>query len=264
MKFETIRLDVDARGVAQVSLARAEKHNAMNARMIAELSDVARWLAEQQDLRAVVLQAEGRSFCAGGDLGWMKDQAAKDRQGKLDEALTLARMLGLWNALPQPVIGRVQGAAYGGGLGLIAVCDHVVASDAARFALTETRLGLIPATIGPFVAAKLGEAFARQVFFNGAPIEPELLQYAGMIGCIVAPEDLDASVEAEVVRYLECAPGAVAASKALCRALLQSDPASQAEFSAAALADRWEAAEALMGIEAFFARQEPPWRRSVA
>ena len=260
MEFQTIRLEVDTRKVAQVSLARAEKHNAMNAQMIAELSEAARWLTVQEDLRAVVLRAEGKTFCAGGDLGWMRDQAGKDRQGKLDEALTLARMLGLWNALPQPVIGRVQGAAYGGGLGLIAVCDHVITSDTARFALTETRLGLIPATIGPFVVAKLGEAFARQVFFNGAPIGPDLLLRAGMISRSLPAGELDDAVEAEVACYLGCAPGAVAAAKALCRRLVAQDPAAQAEMSAAALADRWEAPEAMAGIEAFFARKEPPWR----
>lgn len=260
MSFRTIRLDVDARDVANVVLARSEKHNAMNAEMISELAQAARWLAEQRDLRAVVLRAEGKTFCAGGDLGWMQEQARKDRQGKLEEALTLARMLGLWNALPQPVIGRVQGAAYGGGLGLMAVCDHVIAEESARFALTETRLGLIPATIGPFVVGKLGEAFARQVFFNGRVFGPDLLLHAGMVTRAVPADALDAAIEEEVFNYLHCAPGAVAAAKALCRDLIGRDPVEAAEFSAAALADRWEAEEAIAGIKAFFAKQEPPWK----
>ncbi len=144
MSFETIRLEQDARGVATVTLARPEKHNAMNATMIAELAATAEALAADGSVRAVVLTGEGRSFCAGGDLGWMRAQAEQDRTGKMNEAKALAGMLGLWNALPKPVIGRVHGAAYGGGIGLIAICDVVIAEENTRFALTETRLGPHP------------------------------------------------------------------------------------------------------------------------
>ncbi|WP_372835296.1 enoyl-CoA hydratase-related protein, partial [Puniceibacterium confluentis] len=217
MTFQTLSVATDARGIAQVTLQRPDKHNAMNAQMIAELTEVARELGADDAVRAVVLSGAGRTFCAGGDLAWMRDQAAQDRPGKVAGARALADMLGLWNALPKPLIGRVHGAAYGGGLGLVAVCDIVLAESSTRFALTETRLGLIPATIGPFVVARLGEAFARQVFFNARPFDVAFLIRAGLVAHACPAADLDAAVEAEVTGILDCAPGAVAAAKALCR-----------------------------------------------
>ncbi|MCI5076634.1 crotonase/enoyl-CoA hydratase family protein [Oricola sp.] len=260
MQYETIAVATDPRGIARVTLNRPDKHNAMNARMIAELTSAAEALRGDADVRVVVLAGEGRSFCAGGDLGWMREQAEKDRAGKMSEARALAGMLGAWNALPKPVIGRVQGAAYGGGIGLIAVCDIAVASEGAKFALTETRLGLIPATIGPFVVRKLGEAFARQVFFNGKPFGPDFALRSGLIAGTATDDMLDGAVEAEVAAFLQCAPGAVADAKALCLRLGGPDPLDQAEMTAGALADRWETAEAQAGIAAFFARETPPWR----
>ncbi|WP_434730512.1 crotonase/enoyl-CoA hydratase family protein [Rhizobium binae] len=264
MTYETIHLHVDARNVATVTLARPDKHNAMNATMISELTEVAELLATDPAIRVAVLAAEGKTFCAGGDLGWMRAQAEKDRAGKLAEATSLARMLGTWNAMPKPVIGRVHGAAYGGGLGLIAVCDIVVADEATQFALTETRLGLIPATIGPFVVKRLGEAFARQVFFNAKPFSAAFLIQAGLIARTCRHGDLDAAIEEEVVAILQCAPGAVSEAKALCRKLAGPDPADAGELSATALADRWETQEAQDGIAAFFAKETPSWRRESA
>ncbi|MCI5075747.1 crotonase/enoyl-CoA hydratase family protein [Oricola sp.] len=261
MTYETIRLDIDQRGITTVTLARADKHNAMNAQMIRELTDAAAALAANAQIRAVILAAEGKSFCAGGDLGWMREQADKDRAGKMAEAGALADMLGAWNALPKPVIARVQGPAYGGGLGLMAVADIVVAADTAKFALTETRLGLIPATIGPFVVAKLGPAFARQVFFNAKPFGPDFALRSGLVARITELDDLDATVEEEAAAFLDCAPGAVADAKALCRQLAGPDPAAQADMTANALADRWETREAQAGIAAFFAKETPPWRK---
>lgn len=260
MALETIRVEQDGRGIATVTLARPDKHNAMNARMIAELNEVAHGLGEDESVRAVVLAAEGKSFCAGGDLGWMQEQAAKDRAGKMAGARALAAMLGAWNALPKPVIARVQGPAYGGGLGLVSVADIAIAVEGVKFALTETRLGLIPATIGPFVMGKLGAAFGRQVFFNGRPFEADFALRSGLVARIVPADELDAAAQAEAAAFLECAPGAVADAKALARKLVGPDPAGSSEMTANALADRWETAEAQAGIAAFFARQTPPWR----
>lgn len=260
MSDSTIRVSVDGRGVARVVLNRPEKHNAMNAEMIAELAGAAQRLGADEAVRVVVLSGEGRTFCAGGDLGWMRDQAGKDRAGKMAEAGALAAMLGAWNRLPRPVIGRVHGAAYGGGLGLIAVCDIVLAEADTRFALTEVRLGLIPATIGPFVVRRLGESFARQVFFNGRPFDADFLIRAGLVAQACPAEGLDVAVEQEVAAFLDCAPGAVAEAKALCRALAGADPSEAADMTANALADRWETEETRAGIEAFFERRDPPWR----
>lgn len=263
MSPETIRISQDARGVATVTLARPEKHNAMNALMIGELTEAALALGADAAVRAVILTGEGRSFCAGGDLGWMRAQAEKDRAGKMQEARSLARMLGLWDALPKPLIGQVHGAAYGGGIGLVAVCDVVIAEESTRFALTETRLGLIPATIGPFVVRRMGEAFARQVFFTARPFDAAFLLRAGLVARICTADGMADAVAEEVAAILDCAPGAVAAAKALCRDLAGQDPMRAADMTANALADRWETAETQEGIAAFFAKDTPSWRTKV-
>lgn len=262
MRYETIDVTRDARGVATVTLNRPEKHNAMNAQMIAELTALAETLAAEPQTRAVVLTGAGPSFCAGADLGWMRAQADKDRAGKMEEAKALARMLGLWNALPKPLIGKVHGAAYGGGIGLIAVCDIVIGAQDTRLTLTETRLGLIPATIGPFVLRRLGEAFARQVFFTARPFDMAFLQRAGMVARVCPAEEMAEAVEEELRAILNCAPGAVAAAKALCRDLAGPDPTMAADMTANALADCWETAETQQGIAAFFAKEIPPWRQT--
>ncbi len=252
--FKTIRLEQDERGVATLTLARPEKHNALNAQMIAEIRAAARQLATAAGVRVVVLTAEGKSFCAGGDLGWMQEQASKDRAGKMQESLQLAYMLRELDTLPKPLIAKVQGAAYGGGIGMLAVCDAVIAAEQCQFALTETRLGLIPATIGPYVVRRLGEGNARQVFMGGKVFNAPRAQALGLVTEVVSAADLDAALAAEVLPYLHCAPGAVVAAKALCLHLARSAEADQLQYTAEQLADRWESTEAQAGIARFFAR----------
>lgn len=254
MTFETIRVDRDARGFATVTLSRPEKHNAMNAGMIRELTEAAVLLGGEAAVRAVVLAAEGKSFCAGGDLGWMRDQFDKNRRGKIEESSALAQMLQTLNTLPKPLVARVQGPAYGGGIGLIAVCDIAVAADSVRFALTETRLGLIPATIGPFVLRRLGEGFARQVFYTSKTFDTGFALRSGLVSSVVPAEGLDAAIMAELEPILKTRPGAVAAAKDLCLRLGRIPPEDQQRVTAEALADRWETDEALESIRAFLGK----------
>ena len=151
MTYQTISLTQDERGIATILLNRPDKHHAMNRQMIDEMTQAFRHLADDKAARVIVLASTGPTFCAGGDLGWMQEQMAADRAGKMAEARALSDMLTILNTLPKPVIARVQGPVYGGGIGLICACDIIIASNNSLFALTETRLGLIPATIGPFV-----------------------------------------------------------------------------------------------------------------
>lgn len=257
--YRTIRLDTDGRGVATLTLARPETHNAFDAEMIAELTSAATLLATDDGARVIVLRGEGRSFCAGGDLNWMRAQRDKDRAGKMAESRALAAMLGALNRLPKPLIARVQGNAFGGGVGLLSVCDLAIAADGVRFALTETRLGLIPATIGPFIMRRMGEGFARQVFFTGRSFGVEFALRSGLICMSCPPEALDAAIEKAVSDALTGGPGAIAAAKRLCLDLGSAEPETQAEHTAALLADRWETDEAQAGIAAFFGREAPPW-----
>lgn len=256
--FETITLEVDG-GVATLSLARAGKRNAMSRLMIDELTEAARRLAADDAVRAVVLAARGEVFCAGGDLAWMREQMEADGAARAEGARALADMLGAVDALPKPVIGRVQGSAYGGGLGLIAVCDAAVASHDAHFAFTETRLGLVPATIGPYVVARMGGAAARRVFMSGRTFTAAEAVRLGLVSAALLPGELDAAVAAQVAPYLKAAPGAVASAKALARRLGGAPTREDVEASVAALVERWESDEAHSGIAAFFERRPPPW-----
>ncbi|CAD7029677.1 enoyl-CoA hydratase [Pseudorhizobium endolithicum] len=257
--YETLTLSVDERGVATLTLHRPEKHNAMNAAMITELAQAAASLAANDAVRAVILAAAGPTFCAGGDLGWMRDQTARDRQGKLEGARGLALMLKALDDLPKLLIGRIQGNAFGGGIGLMSVCDIAVATEDAQFALTEPRLGLIPATIGPYVVRRIGEGHARRLLLNSRRFSAATARDIGLASVIVAPADLDAAVGDEIAAVLDCAPGAVAATKDLVRALARGKADDDIRFSVEALADRWESAEGRQGIEAFLERRPFPW-----
>ncbi len=254
-----LKIETDARGVATLTLNRSEKHNALDAELIAALSQTAGRLGRDPGVRVVVLTGAGESFCAGGDLRWMKAQLDADGPTRAREAKALAQMLGALNTLPKPLIARVNGQAYGGGIGLISVADVAVAADGARFGLTETRLGLIPATIGPYVVARMGEAMARRVFFSARLFGAAEAVGLGLLARAVPVESLDAAVEAEVAPYLACAPGAVAEAKALVRRLGgRIDEAAVAE-TIEALVRRWESPEAAEGIAAFFGRRRPAW-----
>ena len=259
MTFETIRLEVDLRGIARLTLARAEKHNALNEQMMREITAACGDLASDAKVRAVILAADGPTFCAGGDLGWMKEQAAKDRAGKIEGAGVLATMLKKLDELPKPVIARVQGNAFGGGIGMMAVADIVVAAEGVGLALTETRLGLIAATIGPYVVARIGECWARRTLLSARRFSPEEALTMGLVSRIATPADLDVAVEDEAAAFLACAPGAVAHAKAYVRALMRGNLADPVAFSAEALADRWESEETQAGIAAFLARRPMPW-----
>ncbi|MDX1781205.1 MAG: crotonase/enoyl-CoA hydratase family protein [Thalassovita sp.] len=257
---ETISVERDARGVATLWLDREEKHNALSAQMIAEIHAAAGELAADDTVRVVVLAAKGRTFCAGGDLGWMRQQFEADRDTRMAEATKLARMLQALNTLPKPLIGRVQGNAFGGGVGMASVCDIAIGADQVSMALTETRLGLIPATIGPYVCARMGEAKARRVFMSGRRFGADEAVELGLLAKSVPAEQLDAAVEAEIAPYLDCAPGAVARAKALLRTLGARIDEDIIRHTATELAACWEGAEAPEGIGAFFDKRKPSWQ----
>jgi methylglutaconyl-CoA hydratase len=227
--------------------------------MIEELTEVAARLGGDDAVRAVVLAGAGSVFCAGGDLGWMMAQIEADRAQRIRESRRLAMMLKALNEMPKPLIGRVHGDAFGGGVGLMAICDIAVAVEDARFALSETRLGLIPATIAPYLIARLGEGMARRIFMSARQFGAGEAERIGLVARVVGREDLDAAVEAEVAAYLAVAPQAVGAAKALARSLGPRIDAEVIEATVARLADIWEGAEARAGIAAFLEKRPPPW-----
>jgi methylglutaconyl-CoA hydratase len=259
LMFLTITVDVDSRGVATLTLAREDKHNALSAQMLADLTQAAAELAADDAVRVVILAAAGRTFCAGGDLGWMQEQMGMDAGTRAIEAGKLATMLGALNRLPKPLIGRLHGNAFGGGVGMAAVCDVAIGVDSLKMALTETKLGIIPATIGPYVIARMGEGRARRVFMSGRVFDAAEAVELGLLARAVPVADLDAAVEREVLPYLACAPGAVAAAKKLAQDLGGAATEEAVAMSIAALAARWETAEAAEGIGAFFEKRRAAW-----
>lgn len=254
-----IDLVVDARGVATLTLARADKHNALSQVMIDALTQAAARIAADRRIRVVVLAAAGPTFCAGGDLGWMRDQMAADTPTRRAAATSLAQMLGALDSLPQPLIGRIQGNAFGGGVGLACVCDVAIGVQTAKFGLTETRLGLIPATIGPYVLARIGAARARRVFLSGRVFGADEAVALDILARAVPADALDDAIAAEVVPYLSCGPEAVAAAKAYARSLGPVIDAAVIARSVDALIACWDGAEAAEGIAAFFDKRAPDW-----
>ncbi len=259
--YETLTLTVDARGVATCALNRQEKRNAMTDRMLSELIDMAGRMSADPAIRAVILTGAGDFFCAGGDLSWMKQQIEADRPTRMKQARVLADALQALNTMEKPLIGRINGSAFGGGLGLISVCDVAIAPVTAQFGFTETRLGLIPATISPYVLARMGEGKARRVFMSARIFPAQEAVALDLLARAVQAEDLDAAIEAEVAPYLTVASGAVAASKRLARSLGPRIEPDVIEATIEALADTWETEEARHGIEAFLTKTPPRWAR---
>lgn len=255
-----IRVESDARGVATLTLARAEKHNALSAQMMTELEEAARGLAKDSTVRVVVLAADGKTFCAGGDLAWMREQFDMDAETRRVESRRIATVLGALYDLPQPLIGRVQGNALGGGVGLVSVCDVAIGVSGAKLGFTETRLGLIPANIGPYVLARMGATRASEVFMSARVFGAEEAVRLNLLSRTVEHDDLDAAIEAEVLPYLSCAPGAVAEAKALMRDLAGRVVPEQVDLAIDALARRWQSDEAREGVGAFFDKRSPSWQ----
>ena len=256
-----VRIERDGRGVVTIALDAPETRNALSAAMMDALSDAAETLTTDTTTRVVVLTGEGETFCAGGDLRWMRAQADATDDERRMEARRLADMLGRLDRLPQAVIARVQGGAFGGGVGLMSVCDTAIVAEDARFGLTETRLGLIPATIGPYVVARIGGAAARRTMLSGERFDASEAVRLGLAARAVPPETLDEAVEREVAEHLKAAPGAVASAKAMIRDLAPSADEAEVVASVDRLATRWNDPEAAEGIAAFFEKRKPGWSK---
>ncbi|TIX89838.1 crotonase/enoyl-CoA hydratase family protein [Rhizobium sp. P44RR-XXIV] len=259
MTPQTIRIATDERGVARLTLARPEKHNALSADMIDELTAAARDLGNDKAVRVVVLAGEGASFCAGGDLGWMRAQSSATRDGRMIEARRLAMLFKALNELPKPLVAHVHGNAFGGGIGILSVCDMVISATTARFGLTEVRLGIIPATISPYVVARIGEANARPLFLSGKIIDAWQAHAAGLLSRVVPEEALDEAVEAEVRHFLAASPQAAARAKALARSVGRPITDGMIDHVVEQLADAWETEEAKEGVTAFLEKRRPNW-----
>jgi methylglutaconyl-CoA hydratase len=248
--------------VARVTLHWPERHNALDASLIGELRAIFAALGREDPttLRAIVLAGDGPTFCAGADIDWMRAALTLDAEANEQDAMAMAEMLETIDVCPAPVIARVHGAALGGGIGLCAVSDLVVAESGARFGFTETRLGILPAVIAPFVIAKIGESQARALFPGGRRFDAVRALRIGLVHEVVEGEaGLDASVEAAVDDLLAAGPTAARAAKSIVREVRGLPHGSSKWHTARVIARQRRSAEAQEGFRAFTEKRRPAW-----
>lgn len=248
-----------ANGVLRVTLNRPDVRNAFDEEAIALLTATAARAADDAGLRAVVLAGSGSAFCAGADLGWMAKAVTYSQRENLADAEDLARMLERLDTLPVPVVGRIQGAALGGGVGLAAICDIVVAADDAVFGLTEVKLGILPAVIAPYVIRKIGVSAARELFLSGARFGAARAREIGLVHDVVPAAGLDEAVARRVEALRTSAPRAMAAAKALIRAIAGADPQDVIGLTTATIASHRVSPEGQEGMRAFLEKRKPGW-----
>lgn len=248
-------------GVEYLTLNRPEVRNAFNEGMIAELAAWAAATSTDRDVRVVVLSGSGPTFSAGADVNWMAKQVAYTREENVKDAAAAAAMFAAIDALPVPVIGRVHGAALGGGAGLAAVCDIVVAEEGALFGFTEVKLGILPAVISPFALAKIGRSAARELFLTGTRFSAARAREIGLVHAVVPAGALDETVAGYVREFLNAGPEAIAAAKALIREVWGRAVSDASPLTAAAIAARRVSPEGQEGLRAFLEKRKPSWAR---
>ncbi|PYQ78951.1 MAG: enoyl-CoA hydratase [Acidobacteria bacterium] len=248
--------------VEYLTLNRPDVRNAFNEQVIAELSAWAadaRAAAERREVRAAVLAGAGRTFSAGADVTWMAKTVHYTEEENLRDATAMSRMFAALDSLPVPLIGRIAGAALGGGAGLAAVCDIVVAADDAVFGFTEVKLGILPAVISPFALAKIGRSAARELFLTGARFSAARAKEIGLVHTIVPAADLDATVAGYVNEILGAGPQAVAAAKAIIPAVWGRPLDDATSVTTKAIAARRVSPEGQEGLNAFLGKRKPSW-----
>ena len=250
----------DEASVATVILARPESRNALNAALIAEIARCFDELADDDNVRVVVLTGEGSSFCAGADIGYMRDTSRFSYEENLEDARRLAGMYRAVDELPKPVVAKVRGAAIGGGAGLVAAADVAVAGEGTRFAFSEVRLGIAPATIAPFVVRKIGLSRARALFLTGERFGTREAREFGLIHDVSPEGDLDARTEDVVSLLLQGGPAAQAAIKGLLRQVAATEPMEALGLMTGLIAELRTGEEGHEGLGAFLQKREPNWR----
>jgi methylglutaconyl-CoA hydratase len=248
--------------VEYLTLNRPDVRNAFNAGFVAELT---RWAAsareasEHRGLRAVVLGGAGRVFCAGADLAWMAETVQYTEDENRRDAMALAEMFLTLDTLPVPLVGRIHGAALGGGCGLVSVCDIAIAERECTFGFTEVKLGILPAAIAPFALAKIGRSAARELFLTGARFSAARAREMNLVHAVVPAEELDSTVTRYTNQVLSAAPGAVATAKALIPDLWGRTLDDALPFAASVIARRRVTPEAQEGMRAFLEKRKPKW-----
>lgn len=258
--METIVLSASD-GVARVKLMRPDVRNAFNAAVIRDLREAFIRLGDDSSVRAIVLEGEGKSFCGGADINWMRDALELGYDGNVADAQAMSDMFRAIDRCAKPVLGRIHGAALGGGAGLTAVCDIAIASDETIFGFTEVKLGIIPAVISPFVLAKIGESNARALFLTGERFDAARAMRIGLVHEVVMPSDLDSAVERVLAELRTAGPLATAAAKTLIATVSQASYDASRDLTAQAIAKRRVSDEGQEGLRAFLERRTATFAR---
>jgi methylglutaconyl-CoA hydratase len=264
MDYRTLKVSLDSSGILEVVLNRPDVRNAFNEEVIDDLTQVFGGVAGQPEVRAVILRGEGAVFCAGGDLYWMKKAVDFTYEENLKDTRKLSQMFALINECTKPVIGAVHGAAIGGGVGLVSVCDIAIGTAETQFSLSEVRLGIVPACIGPFVLAKIGASHARRLFVSAERFSSSKAKEIGLLHEVV-PDSvaLREAVQRTVSQILQCGPNALAIAKRLILDLSWPERRAQypdcLEYVAKTLADVRISQEGKEGVRAFLEKTKPTW-----
>ncbi len=251
---ESIHLAVSD-GIARVTLARPEVRNAFNAEVIEQLHEVFTRITEADNVRAVVLAGEGKVFCGGADINWMRASLDLTFEANVGDAERMSDMFRTIDNCPKPVVGRVHGAALGGGAGLAAVCDIAIATDDAILGFTEVKLGIIPAVISPFVVAKIGASHARALFLTGERFDAQHAKAIGLVHEVVSADEVDAAVDRRLAELHSAAPTAVSAAKLLLRRVLDHSYEDSRSITTQAIARQRVSSEGQEGLRAFLERR---------
>ncbi|WII72552.1 enoyl-CoA hydratase-related protein [Bdellovibrio sp. 22V] len=246
--------------VAYVKLNRPEMRNAFNPEMIAELTKIFQDFQTRKDLRAVVLQGEGKVFCAGADLNWMKEMVNFSFTQNRDDSMKLFTMFEAMASCTLPVIGHIHGAAFGGALGLVAICDEVIAEEGTQFCFSEVKLGIAPAVISSFVNRKAVPGKVRPLMLSGIVFNPHIAQQAGLVNEVVPQGEGHTAVQKVLHNYLQCGPEAVRETKKLLNDLNFMTWGQQRDTTTTLIAERRASAEGQEGLKSFLEKREPTWR----
>jgi methylglutaconyl-CoA hydratase len=260
--MQTIKINIDRRGVLTLNMHRPEVHNAFDAGMIAEMTGALQAAEQNDSVRIVVITGSGSCFSAGADLNWMRSLVEATREDNEADALGLAKLMRKLNYLSKPTIARVNGAAFGGGVGLIAACDICIAVDKTQFGLTESRLGLAPAVISPYVIRCIGESNARRYFLSGERFDSEKALDIGLVHQLVSADQLNEAVEYSIGQLLQSGPAAVAQCKQLVFEIAGHNKESQKDLDAYTtklIASLRVSAEGQEGLAAFLDKRKPGW-----
>ncbi len=255
-----LRIDRRDDGAAILTMTRPQTHNAFDDVLIEEMTEAIGELGSDPKVAAVVIAGEGMNFCAGADIDWMKRVAGYDRKANLADARKLAALMSALDQLPRPTVARVQGAVYGGGVGLVACCDIAIASEDARFCLSEVKLGLVPAVISPYVVAAIGRRASRRYVQTAEVFGADAALALGLVQEVVAPAAIDRRIGDLLRQLKQGAPQAKAAAKAVVnRVAGRPIDAALIDETAALIADIRSGPEAREGLSAFLERRDPAW-----